>query len=138
MRFTKDREEEPRLGIAPLIDVVFLLLIFFMLTSHFDVASGVHVRLPKAAQRIYGAEDHKVILLMDAEGRTYLEGKKLDQEDLKERLKDLVEKKGLVNLILQADENVKHGSVVRVMDLAKVSGVRSIIIAARWDPGKGF
>jgi biopolymer transport protein ExbD len=75
---------------------------------------------------------------MDGEGRTYLEGKKLDQEHLKERLKDLVESKGLVNLILQADENVKHGSVVRVMDLAKVSGVRSIIIAARWDPGKGF
>ncbi|MBW1863135.1 MAG: biopolymer transporter ExbD, partial [Deltaproteobacteria bacterium] len=41
MRFKKVKEEEIRLGIAPLIDIVFLLLIFFMVTSHFDVASGI-------------------------------------------------------------------------------------------------
>ena len=44
MRFIRGRkEEEPRLGIAPLIDIVFLLLIFFMVTSHFDLASGVRL-----------------------------------------------------------------------------------------------
>ncbi|MBW1921270.1 MAG: biopolymer transporter ExbD [Deltaproteobacteria bacterium] len=47
MRFKTTKKEEPSLGIAPLIDIVFLLLIFFMVTSHFDIASGVRIQLPK-------------------------------------------------------------------------------------------
>ena len=57
MRFKKFREEEPRVSIAPLIDIVFLLLIFFMVTSHFDIASGIRINLPKVAKRIIGEEN---------------------------------------------------------------------------------
>ena len=46
MRFKKQKEEEPMISIAPLIDILFLLLIFFMVTSHFDIASGVQINLP--------------------------------------------------------------------------------------------
>ena len=53
MRFKRNRPEEIRLGIAPLIDIVFLLLIFFMVTAHFDVASGVQIRLPRVAQKTF-------------------------------------------------------------------------------------
>ena len=52
MRFKKSRDEDLILGIAPLIDIVFLLLIFFIVTYHFDIASGVRIRLPKITQRI--------------------------------------------------------------------------------------
>ncbi len=133
MRFKKEREEEIRFGIAPLIDIVFLLLIFFMVTSHFDIASGVRIRLPKVSKKILSEEyNSNITLVIDKTGQTYLEGKKVDQKTLRKIIQNLVNEKGLIRLILQADKDVRHGKVVQVMDLAKRAGVHSIIIAARW------
>ena len=138
MRFRKPKEEEPRLGIAPLIDVVFLLLIFFMVTSHFNVASGIPIRLPKVSQKAYDRDEQKIMIVIDREGRTFLMGEKIDLKALGPRLQNIVEKEGLIHLLLQADKDVKHGMVVHVMDLAKRAGVSSIIIAARWEPKKVY
>ncbi|MBW2610161.1 MAG: biopolymer transporter ExbD [Deltaproteobacteria bacterium] len=132
MRFKKTIEEEPRISIAPFIDIVFLLLIFFMVTSHFDIASGVRINLPKVTKRIINEEKNKIILIIDKSSQTYLDGKKIGQESLLKRFKHLVDEKGLLHLILQADKDVSHGKVVEIMDLAKSAGVHSIIIAARW------
>ena len=138
MRFRKAKEEEPGIGITPLIDIVFLLLIFFMLTSHFNVASGVPIRLPKVAQKAYDSDVRKIILVIDSKGQTYLKGELTDVKNLGPNLKSLVEKEGLVHLLLEADKNVSHGKVVQVMDLAKRAGVSSIIIAAKWEPEKVY
>ena len=138
MRFRKPKEEEPRLGLAPLIDVVFLLLIFFMVTSHFTAASGIPIRLPKVAQKSYESDDKKISIVVDKEGRVYLADKKIDLKDIGPKLKDIVEKEGLIHLLLQADKEVKHGMVVHIMDLAKSAGVSSIIIAAQWEPKKVY
>jgi len=138
MRFRKIKEEEIRLGIAPLIDIVFLLLIFFMVTSHFDVASGVRIRLPKVAKKIFNQEEDKITLVIDKSGGIYLKGKRVELKILRKRLKNIVKNKDLVHLFLQADKDVKHGRVVQVMDLAKSAGVHSIIIAARWKSEKIF
>jgi len=139
MRFRKSREEDLRLGIAPLIDIVFLLLIFFMVTSHFDIASGVRIRLPKVANKSINDEfDNKVTLVIDSDGQIYKGGKKVDEKALLEDLKKSVEEKGLSTLILQADKDARHGRVVQVMDLAKRAGVQSIVIAAHWKTEKHF
>lgn len=138
MRFRKSREDEIRLSIAPLIDIVFLLLIFFMVTSHFDVASGVRISLPKVAKRIFNQEKTRITLVIDKSGHTYLEGKRIDMKTLQERLRELVKDKGIFQVILQADKDVSHGKVVQIMDIAKTAGAHSIIIAARWKPEKAF
>ena len=133
MRFKKDREEETSLGIAPLIDIVFLLLIFFMVTSHFDIATGVRIRLPKVSKKIFSEENkNKITLVIDKSAQIYLEGKKIDQKTLQKKLQNLVNKGGIFHLILQADKDVLHGKVVEIMDVAKRAGIHSIIIAARW------
>lgn len=138
MRFRKVQDEEPRLGITPLIDIVFLLLIFFMLTSHFHVASGVSIRLPKVTQKSLDREGEKITLMMDKNGQTYLRGDKVELEQLSAKLENLVEQEGLVHLLLEADKDVTHGRVVHVMDVAKRAGISSIIIAAKWEPEKVF
>jgi biopolymer transport protein ExbD len=135
MRFKRNKENEPGLGIAPLVDIVFLLLIFFMLTSHFDIASGIRIRLPKAAHRVLEQERENIILVMDGNGEIYLKGKRIKDSQLQERLRLLVEKKDMINLVLQADKEARHGRVVQIMDLAKNAGIRSIIIAARMPGG---
>lgn len=138
MRFRKVREEEVVLSIAPLIDIVFLLLIFFMVTSHFDVASGVRIRLPKVTSEFFNQGKNKIKLIIDQSGQAYLEGKKVNMETLQKRIEYLVNEKGMLFLILQADKDVKHGRVVEIMDLAKTAGIHSIIIAARWKSEKVF
>ncbi len=138
MRFRKIKEEEHTPGITPLIDIVFLLLIFFMVTSHFHVASGIPIRLPKLAQKAYDRKSHKIILVVDKDGRIFFKGEQIDIRKLGSKLKSLVGKGGPSHLLLEADKDVKHGRVVQVMDLAKRAGVSSIIIAAQWAPEKVF
>ena len=104
-----------------------------MVTSHFDIASGVKIDLPHVGKRIISENnEERITLIMDRSGNCYLEGEKIGKDILEKRLKELVKDKGLIYLILQADKDVSHGKVVEIMDLAKRSGVRSIIIAARW------
>ena len=130
--------EEPGLGIAPLIDIVFLLLIFFMVTSHFDVASGVRIELPKVSRTTYDQGESRVTIIIDKAGQSYFEGEKIDMKGLAQRLQRLVQEKNVVHLILQADKEAQHGAVVEAMDVAKTAGVRSLVIAAQWKSEKVF
>jgi biopolymer transport protein ExbD len=134
MHFKKTREDEGTLTIAPLIDMVFLLLIFFLVTYHFDLASGVPIQLPRVAGKSFDEAREKVTLLIDKSGQFYLKGSKLDLAGLRSELKGVVRKEGQISLVLQADKDVPHGTVVEAMDAAKTAGVRTIIIAALWRP----
>jgi biopolymer transport protein ExbD len=122
------REDEVRMPLASFIDIVFLLLIFFLVTSHFDVASGVRIRLPRVASMLYDQKDNRITVLIDSSGQIFLEGKKIELKELGERIKTLVKDKNLVQLVLQADKDAKHGFVVQAMDVAKTAGVQSIVI----------
>jgi biopolymer transport protein ExbD len=134
MKFRKIREQEASIGVAPFMDMVFLLLIFFMVTSHFDVASGVPIQLPKIAGKTFDEKREKVTVVIDKSGHVYLRGNRLDMKALGDTLKGIVKEKGLISLVLQADKDVPHGIVVEAMDVAKTSGVQTIIIAAQWRP----
>jgi biopolymer transport protein ExbD len=136
MRFKRPREQEATLTIAPLIDMVFLLLVFFLVTYHFDLASGVPIQLPKVAAKNFDEVREKVTVLIDKSGQIYLKGSKLDLPALRAELKGIVQREGAVSLVLQADKDVPHGIVVEAMDAAKTAGVRTIIIAAQWRPEK--
>jgi len=139
MRFSQSKREEISLGIsiAPLIDIVFLLLIFFMLTSHFDIMTGIDIRLPDVTGRGSDQAADTMIVAVDKTGDCYLKKEKVTLKDLYLRFKGSAEQKK-ISLILQADRDVKHGHVVRIMDLAKKAGITYIIIAAQWEPEKVF
>jgi biopolymer transport protein ExbD len=136
MRFRRTKEDEVRMPLASFIDIVFLLLIFFLVTSHFDVASGVRIRLPQVANMLYDQKTNRITVLINASGQIFFEGKKIGLKDLGERLKTIVKNKNQVQLVLQADKDTKHGFVVQTMDVAKAAGIQSIVIAARWKSDK--
>jgi len=133
MRFSQLKREEISLGVsvAPLIDIVFLLLIFFMLTSHFDIISGIDIKLPDISERGSDQSVDTMTISLDKTGNCYLQKKKVTLKDLYLRLKELTKEKK-ISLILNADRDVTHGHVVRIMDLAKKAGIDSIVIAAQW------
>jgi biopolymer transport protein ExbD len=121
---------------VPFIDCLLFLLIFFMLTTNFSVVSGLEIRLPQATKMILDPRENNVNVVINRSGEIYLEGKKLDPRELSERLKALVAEKKSIQLVLQADKDAKHGFVVQAMDIAKSSGVQSIVIAAEWKSDK--
>jgi len=121
---------------VPFIDCLLFLLIFFMLTTNFSVVSGLEIRLPQATRMILDPRENNVNVVINRSGEIYLEGKKLDSKELGERLKTLVAEKKSIQLVLQADKDTKHGFVVQAMDIAKSSGVQSIVIAAEWKSDK--
>jgi len=133
MRFSQIKREEISLGVsvAPLIDIVFLLLIFFMLTSHFDIISGIDIKLPDISERGSDQSVDTMTVSLDKTGNCYLQKKKVTLKDLYLQLKELSKEKK-ISLILNADRDVTHGHVVRIMDLAKKAGINSIVIAAQW------
>ncbi len=139
MRFSQPKREEISLGIsiAPLIDIVFLLLIFFMLTSHFETISGIDIRLPDITEKGRDRSDDNVVVVLDKAGTCYLQEEKVTLKDLYVRLQQMTQE-NKISLMLQADRDVRHGLVVRVMDLAKNAGVNSIVIAAQWEPEKVY
>lgn len=137
MRFSQPKREEISLGvsIAPLIDIVFLLLIFFMLTSHIEIIPGVDIALPDITERVSDTSAENVIVALDKEGNYYLNEEMIGLKDLFRRLQETAQPTK-THLILQADRDVKHGQVVRVMDMAKKAGIDSIVISAQWEPEK--
>lgn len=137
MRFSQPKREEISLGvsIAPLIDIVFLLLIFFMLTSHIEIIPGIDITLPDITERGSDTSVENVVVALDREGNYYLNKEMIELKELFHRLKETA-KPAKTNLILQADRDVKHGQVVRVMDMAKKAGINSIVISAQWEPEK--
>jgi len=136
MRLFRKKAEEETILLTPFVDIVLNLLIFFAVTSQFDISSGVRIKLPQVSKVIAGQEENKVTVVIDREGQVYFEGKTVDMKRLEERLKALVIEKGNLQLILQADKEVMHGRVVEAMDVAKSVGVQSILIAAQWKAPK--
>jgi biopolymer transport protein ExbD len=131
MKFKSLNEEEPVLSsIAPLIDIVFLLLIFFMATTHSASLTGMSVSLPETGHKDSTGNDPQVKITIAGNGSIILLGTPVEIESLKKKLEHSYPGEGRFNVILEADKNVKHGTVVEVMDAAKQAGAQSIIIAA--------
>ncbi len=130
MKFRPEgRRSSPRIEIAPFVDVVFLLLIFFMLTSTFIVAPGLKIKLPKARTKEIQREKREISIAITRDGTIYYEGRKVDLKELERELRKF-SKRGLNPLIvIKADERTYHGRVVEVMDTAKQAGLSRFAIA---------
>lgn len=133
------RSEGLKLDLTPLIDVVFLLLIFFMLgTTFIDINAGVKIDLPQST--IKEISDYKEILVAIDKDRNleiaYKDstGKRINKEikmtDLELELNTLIESSQEKNVIIKADRSIDHGTVVEIMSTAKNAGALSLDIAA--------
>jgi biopolymer transport protein ExbD len=114
------------IDLTPLIDVVFLLLIFFMLTSSFVSPPGIKVKLPKALTgRIL--QRSTVVLTITDKNLMYLNNKKLTFDQLKDDL-DKINKENQA-LLIKADEDAPLGRIVEVWDLCRKIGISQVNIA---------
>lgn len=132
MRFRKRTPEGIELQIVSLIDVVFLLLIFFLMgTTFVDLLDKLDIRLPESSVTTRQQRRNHLIEL-SVDGRVFLDGVAVTMEDLPVRLEQVYWDPGMGGrvVIIKADKRVTHGDVVRVMGICKKAGVLQVGIAA--------
>lgn len=117
--------------ITPLIDVVFLLLIFFMITTTFVTSPGIEVELPKASNSDGRIEASDIIIAITSEGDLIYRRKQVNLEELTALLETQYSENPNATVIVQADHKVFHGLVVQLMDKAKAVGFKKLAIATR-------
>ncbi|MBU1124988.1 MAG: biopolymer transporter ExbD [Candidatus Omnitrophica bacterium] len=129
MRFKGRMELEhglKQIDIAPLIDIIFQLLIFFMLTSSFIMQPGIKINLPKAVTSEV-VKFEKIEIMITAENVTYLNEKVVTLKDLKLLFGQVAKRKQSV--LIKADQRTSLGRVVEIWDMARETGISQINIA---------
>ena len=134
MLLRHNRDKEPELNLTPLIDVVFLLLIFFMVSTTFEKESEISIELPDASGKAIKKEQFAIEVSIDAQGRYFVNQR---------RVKDtsIVTLKQAVSLvrgdhkdpqyIISADRNTPHQAVVKAMDAARQLGLYRLTFATK-------
>ncbi|GBD94667.1 biopolymer transport protein ExbD [bacterium BMS3Abin05] len=116
------------LNITSLIDVLFILLIFFMVTSTFQQQPGMKLELPEAKTSTI-EKTQNITIFIDVQQQIFLNDKPYAVDRLENKLRQLVAKSHPSALVLKADKSVPHGLVVEVMDLVRQAGIKKLIIA---------
>lgn len=122
------------INVTSLIDVMFLLLIFFMVSSTFKLQPAIELTLPRSATAETVAATPAVVYL-DGAGNLYLNERAVGRDELRNRLRERLAATDDDRIVLRADEHAEHGAVVGLIDLIKESGFRRVSLAAR--PGDG-
>jgi len=129
MGFRRRHSEPPRVDLTPMVDVVFLLLIFFMISTTFIETPGLTITLPKSSAQQLKKEQHEVRVYLRADGSLFLEQQEIKLNELIKNLEAYGDKAAETTFLLMADKDVKHGEVVQLMDSAKVAGFVKLAIA---------
>jgi len=134
MNFQSQRRDEVELNITPLIDVVFLLLIFFMVSTTFERESEINITLPEASKDITEAKPDAIRIAIDTESRIYINDRALINSQLttiKQGLSDALKNLQDAPVIISADAGTSHQMVVKVMDAARQLGLVRITFATQ-------
>jgi biopolymer transport protein ExbD len=136
MNFRKDTEhKQVEVNLTPLIDVVFLLLIFFMVSTTFDKQAQIEIKLPEAESSEIADKDPEMISVgINAEGKYYVNNEELlksDADTLKRMLIKAAKNKTDLPVVISADGKAPHQSVVTVLDVASQLGMTQMTFATR-------
>ncbi|HIL87191.1 MAG TPA: biopolymer transporter ExbD [Deltaproteobacteria bacterium] len=121
MRLFEPRTRRPGIILTPLIDILFLLIIFFVVSSRLADESGLTLRLPESGQA-QSLERTPVVVQVGADETVQINGLPVPPERIEEALTELRASEAVDLLVLQVDHRVSHGRVVQLMDSAKSAG----------------
>ena len=118
------------INMAPLVDVVFLLVIFFAVSTTFLETSGLKLELPSSTSTA-PQQNNQLTVMLGADGAVSFDGEVVSNEQLGEKLKDALAESDRKLVELRADAGARHGDVVRIMDVIRGAGAAGLTVAAR-------
>ncbi|WP_421656033.1 ExbD/TolR family protein [Leptothermofonsia sp. ETS-13] len=132
MRLPEEPDIPPQINIVPMIDVIFALLTFFIMSAlYLTRSAGLPVNLPKAITAETQFKD-EIVVTVNRQGQLSLNREPAQIEDLQARVRTLMGNSPQAVVVINADDRVNHGRVVAVMDqLRQIPGVRIAIAAER-------
>jgi len=134
MNIAPNQHEEPDVNLTPMIDVVFLLLLFFMVSTSFVRESSLKVDLPEASGEPLVAEDSPIDIIINVDGSFIIDDITLatpSKAELAKRLKAVVGDESDPHIIISADAGTKYQNIVSAMDIAKQLGYTRLTLATR-------
>jgi len=141
MRIRDRRAEDvPELNLVPLIDVILVLIIFFVVTTTFDTRSMLKLELPRADARAAEPEENTLSVLVNADGRYFIDDREALRTDIEAIKATIVEVAGDDRerpVLLRADARTQHQAVVTAMDALGQLGFRRVAIATAPETGAG-
>ncbi len=133
MEFDRRHRDTGDISLTPVIDMVFLLLIFFLLTSSFMKVQGISVDLPASASPLQPKEE-SITVCISADAKLFINSRRTDLKRLPEDLQAAYVGAGTKDVIIQADKSNSVQVLMQVMDAVNLSGADSLTLAADVQP----
>ena len=128
-RQRKASAEEAEVDLTPMLDVVFIMLIFFIVTASFVKESGIDVNRPDAATATLKPREN-ILVAITPSGQIWIDKRQIDVRALRANLERLHAENPQGAVVIQADTESKNGLLVAVMDAAKLAKIENVSIAA--------
>ena len=123
-------EEESEVNMTPMLDVVFIMLIFFIVTASFVKESGIDVNRPDAATAVK-KEKGNILVAISSNGQIWIDKRQVDPRSVRANIERLHAENPEGSVVIQADTNSQNGLLVAVMDASREAGVFNVSIAAQ-------
>lgn len=139
MNFRPQQREGIDINLTPLIDVVFLLLIFFMVSTTFDRYSDLKIELPQASIEPTDQVDKSIEIAIDKEGRFFINRKEVinaESVTVQAAIRKVLGERNSLPVVVRADANTPHQAVITALDAAAKLGLTRISIATSQDAAK--
>lgn len=122
-------EDQTEINLTPMLDVTFILLIFFIVTASFIKEAGIEVNKPPAATA-EPKERANILIAIDQHNQVWINRRVVDTRAVRANVERLLAENPQGSVVIQADEKSENGVFVKVMDQARLAGVENIAIAA--------
>ena len=129
MNMVQQEEEEATIDLTPMLDVVFIMLIFFIVTASFVKESGIEVNRPDAPTAVK-QEKANILVAISANNEIYIDRRRVDPRSVRANIERLHAENPQGSVIIQADEESNTKTLIGVMDSARAAGVFNVSIAA--------
>lgn len=129
MRLRDRSRHDYTVDITPVVDIVFILLIFFMVSTSFNVASGLKLELPTSHSQQQVNEKKELVVSITAKGQFYVQDEAVSDSDLRKRILNTTRGDPNMRVVLRADGRTEHRYVVRALDVLRGLGMGKVAIA---------
>lgn len=128
----QQQEEESEINLTPMLDVVFIMLIFFIVTASFVKESGIDVNRPDAPTAVK-KESANILIAISANNEIWIDRRRIDPRSVRANIERLHAENPQGSVVIQADQESNTRTLVQVMDAARAAGVFNVALAAKED-----